>query len=107
MAKHFKVDTGHLERFVKSLQESVKELEEARKALAHVRSDQIGTVRLDAACDTFQERWKHGSEQLGQMLAVIVEGVKENKKSYEELEKNLEKALKEMGESASSAGGGR
>lgn len=105
MGKHFKVDTGQLETFVKSLQESVKELDEARKALAHVRSDQIGTERLDAACDTFQERWKYGAEQLREMLSAIVEGVKENKKSYEELERNLEKALKDMGATASSGGG--
>jgi hypothetical protein len=57
MGDHFKVDTDQLGRFVESLQQSLKDLDDARSALSHVRADQIGTARLDEACDTFQEKW--------------------------------------------------
>jgi uncharacterized protein YukE len=105
MGDHFKTDTDQLGEFVKSLQQSIKELDEARKALSHVRADEIGTARLDEACDTFQEKWKHGSEQLSEMIGTISEGVKSNKLSYEELEKNLAKALDQMAETSTSGSG--
>lgn len=107
MGDHFKVDIDQLDRFVKSLQQATKDLDEARKALSHVRSTEIGTARLDEACDTFQERWKYGSEQLSELIGGISEGVKSNKLSYQEFENNLEKTLKQMADSATSGGGGK
>ncbi|MFG2138963.1 hypothetical protein [Streptomyces sp. NPDC048650] len=106
MGDHFKTDTDQLDRFVRSLQDSLKELDDARNALAHVRADQIGTGRLDEACDTFQEKWKYGSEQLKEMISTISEGVKANKLSYQELEDNLSTAFKQMEKAATSSGGG-
>jgi hypothetical protein len=105
MGDHFKTDTDQLDQFVKSLESSVKELDEARTALSHVRGDQIGTSRLDEACDTFQDKWKYGSEQISELIGGIKEGVKANKKSYEEMEDNLEKALMQMADQGTSGGG--
>lgn len=105
MGDHFKVDVDQLDRFVKTLQQATKDLDDARKALAHVRAAEIGTSRLDEACDTFQERWKYGSEQLSEMIGAIGEGVKANKLSYEEFEENLQNALKQMAEASTSGDG--
>jgi hypothetical protein len=106
MGDHFKVDTDQLGRFVESLQQSLKDLDDARSALSHVRADQIGTARLDEACDTFQGKWKYGSEQLGEMIGAISEGVKANKLSYEALEENLSQALEKLGATAAANSGG-
>ncbi|GCD35207.1 hypothetical protein OEIGOIKO_02950 [Streptomyces chrestomyceticus JCM 4735] len=103
MGDHFATDTDQLGAFLKTLEGCVRELNEARSALAHVRSDQIGTQRLDGACDGFQERWKYGSEQTKKMIDAISEGVKSNKKGYEEVEKALEAALKDITRKATSA----
>lgn len=105
MGDHFKTDTGQLDQFAKTLESSVKELDEARTALSHVRGDQIGTPRLDEACDGFQEKWKYGSEQMGELIKGIKEGVDKNAKSYKEMEDNLEKALKQMADQGTSGGG--
>ncbi|WP_329123014.1 hypothetical protein [Streptomyces sp. NBC_01465] len=107
MGDQFKVDTDQLGRFIDTLQQSLKDLDEARKALSHVRADQIGTPRLDEACDTFQGKWKYGSEQLSEMIGAISEGVKSNKLSYEEFEKNLAAALTKMANTIDSSGGGQ
>ncbi|MEU7188796.1 hypothetical protein AB0B79_31220 [Streptomyces sp. NPDC039022] len=108
MGEHFATDTDQLGAFLKTLEDCVRELNEARSALSHVRADQIGTGRLDEACDGFQDRWKYGSEQTKKMIDAISEGVKSNKKGYEEVEKALEAALKEITQKATSAGqGGR
>ncbi|MGW3247839.1 hypothetical protein [Streptomyces sp. NPDC001070] len=106
MGDHFKTDIDQLGRFVAALQQSVTDLKEAREALAHVRADQVGTARLDEACDVFQGRWKYGTEQLSEMIGTIGEGVKANKLSYEELEDNLEQALKKIAAQTAPAGGG-
>jgi exonuclease VII small subunit len=107
MGDHFKTDVDQLDEFVRTLNDSVKDLDEARTALSHVRGDQIGTSRLDEACDGFQDRWKYGSEQISEMIGGIKEGVKANKLSYQEMETNLEKALKQMEQQGTSAGGGK
>ena len=41
------------------------------------------------------------------MIGGIQEGVKSNKLSYQEMETNLEKALKQMEQQGTSAGGGK
>lgn len=94
MGDYFKTDTDQLGQFLKTLEGCIRDLDEARAALAHVRADQIGTQRLDEACDGFQERWKYGSEQTKKMVEAVSEGVKSNKKAYEEVEEALEKAFK-------------
>lgn len=104
MGDKFKADTDQLGQFLKSLESCVQDLNEARAALSHIRGDQIGTAELDEACDDFQERWKYGSEQTQKMIDKISEGVKANKKNYEQVEEALEKAFKAM-ESQTSGGG--
>lgn len=106
MAEEFKVDLSQLASFGRTLKQSVSQLEEARKALSHVRADQIGTGRLDEACDTFQERWKHGTGELKEMIEAVDEGVDKTLQSYKEFEENLQKALKKMGETAAANAGG-
>ncbi len=88
------------------MKRSVEELEGARKALAHVRADQIGTVRLDEACDTFQDRWAHGTEQLKEMIKAVGEGVETTMLSYKKFEEELSKALKDMEQTAATNAGG-
>ncbi|MDQ0993392.1 hypothetical protein [Streptomyces sp. V3I7] len=95
MGEYFRTDTAQLEQFIKTLEGCIRDLNDARTALVHVRSDQIGTKRLDEACDSFQERWKYGSEQTKKMVDAISEGVKSNKKGYEEVEESLKTAFKQ------------
>ncbi|MEU6578343.1 hypothetical protein [Streptomyces sp. NPDC046805] len=102
MGEYFRTDTDQLGQFLRTLEGCIRDLDEARTALAHVRADQIGTQRLDEACDGFQERWKYGSEQTRKMVDAVSEGVKSNKKNYEEVEEALEKAFIQC----SSSGGG-
>ncbi|MEU8754344.1 hypothetical protein ACFVZZ_08100 [Streptomyces chartreusis] len=105
MGDHFKTDIGQLEQFLTSLERCVDELNEARSALDHVRADQIGTSRLDEACDKFQDEWKYGSDKTKEMVSEIKEGVKSNKKGYEEVEEALEKVLKQIADKSTTGGG--
>lgn len=104
MGGKFKADTDQLAQFIRSLEGCVKDLNDARSALEHVREDQIGTEELDEACDDFQDRWKYGAEESTKMIDAISEGVKVNKKNYEEVEEALAKALKEIEQKATSGG---
>lgn len=106
MGEQFSTDVHQLETFIRTLEGCVQELNDARTALAHVRADQIGTRRLDESCDGFQERWKYGAEQTKQMVDAISEGVKTNKKAYEEVEEALEKAFKEISKASTGSGNG-
>ncbi|MFD8548350.1 hypothetical protein [Streptomyces sp. NPDC059649] len=107
MGEQFKTDVDQLGQFLKTLEGCVRELNEARAALAHVRADQIGTGRLDEACDGFQERWKYGSEQTKKMVDAISEGVKATKENYQEIEDALEKTLTQIAQKTASAGGAK
>lgn len=102
MGDHFKTDTDQLGQFLRSLRQSLDDLKEARTALAHVRAGEIGTERLDEACDTFQQRWKYGADQLHEQISEISKGVKKNKDNYQQLEEDLEKYFNKLNH----AGGG-
>ncbi|MFF8899744.1 hypothetical protein ACF082_20000 [Streptomyces lydicus] len=104
MGKQFATDVDQLGQFLTTLESCVRELNEARSALAHVRADQIGTGRLDEACDGFQERWKYGSEQTKKMIDAISEGVKATKQNYQEVEDALEKTLTQISKKTSGGG---
>ncbi|MFJ9727821.1 hypothetical protein ACIRP3_34210 [Streptomyces sp. NPDC101209] len=104
MGDHFTTDIGQLERFLADLENCVDELNEARSALDHVRADQIGTARLDEACDRFQDEWKYGADKTRKMIDAIKEGVKSNKTGYEEVEQALEKAFKHLAAQSTSGG---
>ncbi|MFF8310645.1 hypothetical protein ACWGLP_25745 [Streptomyces lydicus] len=104
MGKQFATDVDQLGQFLTTLESCVRELNEARSALAHVRADQIGTGRLDEACDGFQERWKYGSEQTKKMIDAISEGVKATKQNYQEVEDALEKTLTQIAKKTSGGG---
>ncbi|MFE3034077.1 hypothetical protein ACFXKY_20875 [Streptomyces canus] len=106
MGERFATDLHQLETFIRTLEGCVQELNEARTALAHVRADQVGTQRLDESCDGFQERWKYGAEQTKKMIDAISEGVKTNKKAYEEVEESLDKAFNDIGKAATGRGVG-
>jgi hypothetical protein len=105
LSGEFKVDLDHLKSFGDTLKRSVEELEGARKALAHVRADQIGTARLDEACDTFQGKWEHGTEQLKELIKTVGEGVETTMLSYKKFEEELSKALQQMGDTAAANAG--
>lgn len=106
MSDHFRTDTDQLGQFLTSLEGCVKDLNEARTALSHVRADQIGTSELDEACDDFQDRWKYGAEQTKKMVDAVSKGVKENKKNYEAVEDALKKAFTGMEAQTSGGNGG-
>ncbi|MFI5754308.1 hypothetical protein [Streptomyces sp. NPDC051569] len=106
MGDHFKTDVDQLGTFLRTLEGCIRDLNEARAALAHVRADQIGTKRLDEACDGFQERWKYGSEETRKLIETISQGVKSNKKNYEEVEDALEKAFQHLAKSTTEGQGG-
>ncbi|WP_030417120.1 hypothetical protein [Streptomyces sp. NRRL S-1448] len=105
MGEQFKTDVDQLGQFLTTLEGCVRELNEARSALAHVRADQIGTGRLDEACDGFQERWRYGSEQTKKMVDAISEGVKATKQNYQEIEEALAKTLTQIAQKTASGGG--
>lgn len=107
MAEEFKVDLSQLDSFGRVLKQSVTDLEEARTALSAVGADQIGTPRLDEACDTFQNKWKYGTGQLKDMIKAVDEGVEKTALSYRQFEENLSKALKTMEQTHSANAGGR
>ncbi len=89
-----RVRTSELGRFAKALADSVDSLAEARRALDHVRADQIGTAELDAACDSFQESWSYGAEQLGARIPGIQSAVALSHNGYVELNRAIAEALK-------------
>ncbi|MFF3323800.1 hypothetical protein [Streptomyces sp. NPDC002889] len=85
MDHDLRVDMSQLGRFSRELGRSLTSLAEARRALEHVRADQLGTKELDEACDGFQDRWKYGAEQLGARIKSVHDGVKASHHGYVEV----------------------
>lgn len=94
MGDHFKTDIDQLEAFRNDLESANTSLEEVRREMQQVRSDQIGTKDLDEACDGFQERWEYGSGQIKERIDKLTEGLKKNTDNYREVERSLEEGFR-------------
>ncbi|MER5771093.1 hypothetical protein [Streptomyces sp. NPDC001985] len=88
------VDTEELGRLARALERSLSSLAEARSALRRARTDQLGTGRLDRACDGFQERWAHGAERLRDRIASIDDGVRLSHRGYAEVDTAVEDSFR-------------
>ncbi|MEU9447144.1 hypothetical protein [Streptomyces sp. NPDC048277] len=94
MADRLVVDGGELARFMKLLNKSSSSLKGLRKALSDATVTGLGTDDLDSACEDFQDDWKYGTEEIGKQTEDLAKIIGESKKSYEEVDKALEEALK-------------
>ncbi|MFG2332979.1 hypothetical protein ACGFMM_25615 [Streptomyces sp. NPDC048604] len=97
MERDLRVDTDQLGRFSRALNESLTALAAARRALEQARADQLGTPDLDAACDRFQERWKHGADLLGARITAVHDGVALSREGYTQLNRALADAFRTVG----------
>ncbi|WP_316773745.1 hypothetical protein [Streptomyces sasae] len=94
MADRLVVDGGELAHFMKLLNKSSSSLKGLRKALGDATVTGLGTDDLDSACEDFQDDWKYGTEEIGKQAEDLAKIIGESKKSYEEVDKALEEALK-------------
>lgn len=94
MADRLVVDGGELAHFMKLLNKSSSSLKGLRKALGDATVTGLGTDDLDSACEDFQDDWKYGTEEIGKQTEDLAKIIGESKKSYEEVDKALEEALK-------------
>ncbi|MDJ0382675.1 hypothetical protein [Streptomyces sp. G-G2] len=92
-----RVDIDQLSRLAQSLDASLVSLREAREALDHVRSDQLGTTDLDTACDDFRTRWAYGAAELAKQVKTVHEGVGRGAADYAELEAAVRDAFRAAG----------
>ncbi|WP_405870286.1 hypothetical protein [Streptomyces sp. NBC_00005] len=94
MADRLVVDGGELAHFMKLLNKSSTSLKGLRKALSDATVTGLGTDDLDSACEDFQDDWKYGTEEIGKQTEDLAKIIGESKKSYEEVDKALEEALR-------------
>ncbi|MFJ7589737.1 hypothetical protein ACIQZO_20615 [Streptomyces sp. NPDC097617] len=87
------VDIDQLTRLTRVLDSSLASLRDARRALDHVRADQLGTADLDKACDGFQERWAYGARELTKRVKDVREGVDRSAAEYAELDQAIRAAF--------------
>ncbi|AZP19635.1 hypothetical protein EJC51_28335 [Streptomyces aquilus] len=93
MAERLAVDGSELAHFMKLLKKSSESMKGLRKALSDATVTGLGTDDLDSACEDFQEDWKYGTEEIGSQTEDLAKIIGQNKKSYEEVDTALEKAL--------------
>ncbi|MEU9380996.1 hypothetical protein AB0D38_08360 [Streptomyces sp. NPDC048279] len=94
MADRLVVDGDELAHFMQLLNRSSSSLKGLRKALTDATVTGLGTDDLDSACEDFQDDWKYGTEEIGKQTEDLAKIIGESKKSYEEVDKALEEALK-------------
>ncbi|MFI1014963.1 hypothetical protein [Streptomyces sp. NPDC020965] len=89
-----RVDMDGLDRFAHALDRSLTSLAEARRALDHIRSDQLGSAELDAACDAFQQHWAHGADRLRDRIGALNDGVRLSHRAHAQLDQAIEAAFR-------------
>ena len=94
MADRLAVDGSELAHFMKLLNRSSVSSQGLRKSLSDATVTGLGTDDLDSACEDFQEDWKYGAEEVGKQTEDLAKIIGQSKRSYEEVDKALEEALK-------------
>jgi hypothetical protein len=94
VADRLVVDGDELAYFMKLLKKSSSSLKGLRKALSDATVGGLGTDDLDSACQAFQADWKYGTEQIGEQTENLAKIIGQSKKSYHEVDKALEEALR-------------
>ncbi|MEU9299970.1 hypothetical protein [Streptomyces sp. NPDC048269] len=89
-----RVDYDQLTRLTRALDSSLVALRDARRALDHVRADELGTADLDAACDGFQKRWAFGTRELTKRVKTVREGVDRSAAEFAELDEAIRVAFR-------------
>lgn len=107
MADRLAVDDTELAHFMKLLKKSSNSLKGLRKALSDATVSGLGTDDLDSACESFQEDWKYGTEQIGEQTEDLAKIIGQCKDSFNEVDKALEAALREAKEGKGKGGGSK
>jgi hypothetical protein len=107
VAERLAVDDDELADFMKLLKQSSNSLKGLRRALSDPTISGLGTDDLDAACQGFQEDWKYGTEEIGEQTEELAKIIGQSKKSYNEVDKALEEALKKAKEGKGKGGGSK
>jgi Sec-independent protein translocase protein TatA len=107
MAGRLAVDDDELAHFMKLLKKSSSSLKGLRKALSDAEVSGLGTDDLDSACQSFQDDWKYGTEQIGEQTENLAKIIGKSKDSYNEVDKALEEALKKAGEGKGKGAGSK
>lgn len=76
------VDVSVLDRLRGALGGAAEDLGDLGRQLARASARQLGSRSLDEAAEEFFERWRYGTEQLGEAADVVAQQVDEALRVY-------------------------
>ncbi len=85
----FRVDIDQMRAMITKLQGAETAMRDAMHVMSVVSPDNVGTKKLDGACNEFQKKWKYGLGQIEKDIDATVKGLDEVLNMYAEVERAL------------------
>lgn len=88
-ADMFRVDIDQMRAMITKLRYAETAMRDAMGAMHGASPDNVGTKKLDGACNEFQKKWKYGLGQIEKDIDATLEGLTEVLTLYAEVERAL------------------
>lgn len=69
------------------------EMREASRSLSRASTRDMGSLLLDAACESFQSSWSYGIEQISSWAATLHDGISTTVRTYSETDAAIRDAF--------------
>ncbi|MDI2132474.1 hypothetical protein [Yinghuangia seranimata] len=90
MGSMYQVDIDQMRAMITKLNTAEQSMRDAMAAMHSTGgADNVGTKKLDDACNDFQKHWKYGLDQIHKDIESTLKGLDDAMKNYEEIEKAL------------------
>ncbi|MDI2130521.1 hypothetical protein [Yinghuangia seranimata] len=94
----FQVDVDGMKSMVTKLRNAETAMRDAMSAMHSTGgAENIGTAKLDDACNTFQKKWNYGIGELHKDIEATVKGLDDVMNAYAEVDKGLADAFPAQG----------
>lgn len=97
-AEMFKVDIEQMRAMITKLWAAEAAMRDAMHVMGVISPENVGTEKLDDACNGFQKKWKYGLGQIEKDIDATIKGLDEVLDLYAEVEAALADLFRKQAE---------
>ena len=85
------VQIAELGGLIDDLTHAAQRITDANTALQDASPGELGSHAIDAAGQSFQDRWEHGTRKIAEAAGTMVEALEQTRRDYQRIEEEIAK----------------
>lgn len=98
------VQIAELGGLIDDLTHAAQRITDANTALQDASPGQLGSHAIDAAGQSFQDRWEHGTRKIAEAAGTMVEALEQTRRDYQRIEDEIAKLFATGGQAPTDGG---